>query len=234
MSSHWDEFAKSLVEESVPRRESLRRMGAVLAGAVLSPLGLGTAFAGTKSRGQDLCKTFCNQCAKSRRSNCLYFCQACNNSPSRLCGDCWSGFRCCGTGETCCGSDGCRNLTNDVNSCGACYNYCADPGPFEYGACIDGRCEYWCVEGAVICDGVCSRLDWDPDNCGVCGNVCPASAPLCIAGVCSECHHGSTNCGGYCAFLQSDPRNCGACGFVCLGNSCVDGVCDYGSPPSDW
>jgi hypothetical protein len=41
MERFYDEFSKSLAA-SVPRRESLRRMGAVLAGMVLSPLGLGT------------------------------------------------------------------------------------------------------------------------------------------------------------------------------------------------
>ena len=45
MDHLFDEFSKSLAE-SVPRRESLRRLGAVFAGAVLSPLGMGTAWAG--------------------------------------------------------------------------------------------------------------------------------------------------------------------------------------------
>jgi len=42
MTYHWDEFSKSLDDKSVPRRESLRRLGAVFAGAVLSPLALDT------------------------------------------------------------------------------------------------------------------------------------------------------------------------------------------------
>ena len=45
MDDLFDEFSKSLAE-SVPRRESLRRLRVVLAGAVLSPLGLGAAWAG--------------------------------------------------------------------------------------------------------------------------------------------------------------------------------------------
>ena len=45
MGHLFDEFSKSLAE-SVPRRESLRRLGAVFAGAVLGPLVLGTAWAG--------------------------------------------------------------------------------------------------------------------------------------------------------------------------------------------
>ena len=47
MNHPFDEFSKSL-SEPVPRRESLRRLGAVFAGALLSPfaLGLGAAEAG--------------------------------------------------------------------------------------------------------------------------------------------------------------------------------------------
>jgi hypothetical protein len=48
MTNPWDEFSKSLVETSVPRRETLRLLGAALAGAFLSPLGAGTErFANT-------------------------------------------------------------------------------------------------------------------------------------------------------------------------------------------
>jgi hypothetical protein len=231
MTHQFDEFTKSLAEESLPRRESLRRLGFVLAGAVLSPLGLGTAFAGKKARTHDPCKSFCNQCPKSRRSNCLTACRACGNDPTRLCTDCWS-YACCNSGQSCCGTT-CRNLGNDFDHCGACYNFCDAPAPFENGACIDGRCEYWCVEGAVVCDGVCSLLDRDSNNCGACGHVCPASTPACLNGVCSECPAGSTNCGGYCANLLWDTYNCGACGYACPGTPCVEGVCDFGVPPPE-
>src|SRR5262249_12174792 len=43
-----DEFSKSLAE-SLPRRESLRRLGAVFAGAVLGPLGLETAWRASRT-----------------------------------------------------------------------------------------------------------------------------------------------------------------------------------------
>ncbi len=228
MTNRWDEFSKSLADKSVPRRQSLRLLGAALAGALLSPLGVGTAWAG----GPDPCKSFCNQCPKSRRSNCLFACRACNNDPSRLCGHCW-GFACCDSGETCCGNT-CHDLADDIDHCGACYNDCGEPSPYENGACVDGQCFYWCVQGAVVCDGRCSRLDSDPENCGACGNVCPDATPLCSGGTCSACYPGSTNCGGYCAFLAFDPFNCGACGFVCPGTGCADGQCDFGSPPTEW
>ena len=45
MDHLFDEFSESLAG-SMPRHESLRRLRVVLAGAVLSPLGLGAAWAG--------------------------------------------------------------------------------------------------------------------------------------------------------------------------------------------
>ena len=39
MTHHWDEFSKSLADDSLPRRQALRWLGAALAGAVLSPFG---------------------------------------------------------------------------------------------------------------------------------------------------------------------------------------------------
>src|SRR5262245_49703710 len=108
MDHPFDEFSKSLAE-SVPRRESLRRLGAVLAGALLGPLALGpgAASAGPESKGkrprrplriapqaatkaagqpggQDRCKTFCNHCSKAQQNQCLTVCRACNNDPVRL------------------------------------------------------------------------------------------------------------------------------------------------------
>ena len=206
MTRHWDEFSKSLAEKSVPRRESLRLLGAALAGAILSPLGLETAWAA----GADPCKSFCNRCPKSRRSSCLANCRACNSDPSRLCGDC--------------GSIVC----------------CDEPAPYENGACVDGQCTYWCVDGAAACGGgPCIPLWADPNNCGACGNVCPDTAPVCIDGVCSPnpCGGGEVYCphapvGPGCTDLRYDSYNCGACGIVC-GGPCNDGVC-YSEPPSDW
>jgi hypothetical protein len=206
MSHQWDELSKSLAEESLPRRESLRRIGAVLAGAVLSPLGLGTAW----GAGKDRCKVFCNQCPRSRRSNCLYACRNCSNDPSRLCGDCWSGWSC-------------PDFANDVRNCGACGSVCW-PGPFEDSACFDGACVYTCVEGAVYCDGFCTFLRWDPNNCGACGNVCPADT-ACSGGVCGECGGEQVNCGGECVYLSSDQQHCGTCFNDCGSFRCVEGVC---------
>ena len=66
MSHQRDDFSKSLVEDSMPRRQSLRLLGAAIAGAVFSPLG--TAWGAST----DPCKAYCNQCSnKTQRNQCL-------------------------------------------------------------------------------------------------------------------------------------------------------------------
>jgi hypothetical protein len=231
MTDHWDEFSKAFAEP-LPRRESLRRLGAVLTGAVLSPLGLGTASA----RGPDPCKTFCNQCPKSQRSRCLTACNACNKDPSRLCGSCGS-YVCCGSGRTCCNGY-CTDVADDVLNCGACGFMCDPPGPYEFGACIDGECTYVCADGTVDCNGTCTFLASDPYNCGACGFVCGPPGPnefgACIDGRCeSSCIDGAVDCGGTCTFLDSDPANCGACGNVCGESTpyCSFGECIRADEP---
>jgi len=237
MDHLFDEFSKSL-SESLPRRESLRRLGAVFAGAVLSPLGLPTAWAGRA----DPCKAFCQCRNNSQQNQCLAACQKCNHDTSRLAGSCGS-YTCCSIasckgvcsnlmsnpncgacgndcrtyGETCCGSY-CADLANDVFNCGACGTACDPPLPGEVVACISGTCIYDCAPGAVDCSGTCTFLDSDPENCGACGNVCPHSAPVCFAGGCT------TGCVPYCPELWCGGDGCGgACGFCPDGWGCYDG-----------
>jgi hypothetical protein len=247
MSHQWDDFSKSLAEVAVPRRQTLRLLGAAIAGAVFSPLG--TAWAA----GPDPCKAFCNRCSnKTQRNQCLAACRACNGDTARLGGYC-GGFVCCQTaacsgvcsdlrsdpncgacgnncrdfGETCCGSY-CADLANDFDNCGGCGAGCAYPGQLEDGACVDGHCAYSCVPGAIDCDGICTSVDSDPDNCGACGNVCPGPNPYCSQGVCGSCVGwcpegwcGGDGCGGICG-CPAD--------YFCVGdglNLCVpcDGAC---------
>ena len=110
---------------------------------------------------------------------------------------------------------------------GACGFACDAPGPYEDGACVDGTCLYQCVQGATRCNGACTPVLADPNNCGACGNVCRGSTPYCHQGTCSECYPGTANCGyGYCSDLAWDNANCGACGVVCPWNTyCLAGAC---------
>src|SRR4051794_6236611 len=101
MTHRWDEFSKALAEP-IPRRESLRQLGAVLAGAVLGPLAAGTAWAGVKRPppAKDPCKAFC-KCRNTRQQNaCLAACKTCNGDTRRLCGACGNSY--------------CTDLANDV------------------------------------------------------------------------------------------------------------------------
>jgi hypothetical protein len=225
MDHLFDEFSKSLAE-SVPRRESLRRLGAVFAGAVLTPLGLETAWARPKLRGAgtDPCKTFCKCSNKTQQSQCLNACRACNSDTSRVCGSCGS-YVCCAAGQSCC-SGHCTNPNNDVHNCGGCGRQCAAPSPNEVVTCVGGLCVYGCVSGAVDCNGTCTFLGSDPANCGACGNICAAATPYCNGGKCSACSAGLTDCAGVCADLANDVDNCGACGVVCdVFSTCTGGVC---------
>jgi hypothetical protein len=218
-----DELSK-LLAVSVSRRESLRSIGVVLAGAALSPLGLGTAWAARPDR----CTAFCRWCStKKKRNQCLAACRACNGNTSRLCGSCGA-YACCATGTACCNGY-CADLDNDFDHCGGCGAWCDDPAPYEEGACVGGECVYACVAGAIVCNGTCTDLNSDPYNCGACGYVC--STGRCEHGACVPCPAGMTVCSGVCVYLPEDPQNCGSCGNVCpLGTSCLGGACQPNDP----
>jgi hypothetical protein len=167
-----DEFSK-LLAESVSRRESLRTIGVVLAGAALSSLGLRTAWAA----GPDRCTAFCRWCpTKNKRNQCLEACRACNGNTSRLCGSCGA-YACCPTGATCCNGI-CADLNSDADNCGVCGNVCPASAPI----CTQGICS-GCQGGTTNCGGACIDTNWDGNNCGACGNVCPPQF-ACSFGVC--------------------------------------------------
>ena len=124
---------------------------------MLTPLGLPTASAGHHSKRQtNLCKSFCKCSNRKQQDQCLKVCNACGKDPSRLGGSCGNYF-CCAAGQTSCGNY-CADLGIDPYNCGTCRYACEPPGPFEYGACINGRCEYTCAEGAVDCGGYVATL----------------------------------------------------------------------------
>jgi hypothetical protein len=236
MIHQWDEFSK-LLAEPVPRRESLRRFGVVLAGAVLSPLG--TAWAAAKRRGKIAtgkasCQTFCKCRNKRQQDACLAACLACGGDTRRISGACGSYF-CCGNGQISCG-DYCANIARDVYNCGACGHVCMPPGPNELVACNNGRCIYQCLQEAVRCNGTCTFLNSDHDNCGACGHVCPTSAPYCNQGVCFDpgCAPGLSWCPQGCLDLMNDTYNCGACEHQCApAEFCAGGFCQ-GIGGGDW
>jgi hypothetical protein len=169
-----DEFSK-LLAESVSRRESLRSIGVVLAGAALSTLGLGTAWAARPDR----CGAFCRWCrTKAQRNQCLAACRACNGNTSRLCGSCGA-YTCCGMGTVCCNGT-CTNVNSDPANCGACEYVCAASAPI----CNQGICS-GCPASSTNCFGVCTNVAFDTQNCGGCGIVC-GGGQTCSGGVCQD------------------------------------------------
>ncbi len=69
------------------------------------------------------------------------------------------------------------------------------------------------------CQGGCTNLNTDANNCGSCG---------------ARCAPGQTCCGGTCIDILSDNANCGACGAACPdGHDCVNGVCYAPADPCE-
>jgi Stigma-specific protein, Stig1 len=169
-----DELSK-LLAGSVSRRESLRSMGAVLAGAVLGSLGAGMAWAARPDR----CVAFCRSCpTKKKRNQCQDACRACNGNTGRLCGSCGA-VVCCATGTTCCNGT-CTSLSSDPHNCGACGHVCAAAAPYcNQGVCISNPCP----GGGMLCGGACIDTNWDALNCGGCNIRCNPQ-DFCSFGVC--------------------------------------------------
>src|SRR4249920_110228 len=72
------------------------------------------------------------------------------------------------------------------------------------------------TNGTTLCGKTCTVTQFDPNNCGSCGTVCP-SGDSCVNGTCTSgvCNGGTTQCGDKCADTENDPVNCGSCGNAC-------------------
>jgi hypothetical protein len=169
-------------------------------------------------------------------ANCTACGDACNNYPQPKCnidgtlivfngtvrcdGDCIYETR---TDD--CGMLGCLNghCLKDI-----CPNsdMCA-PGEWcnAENICLCGRPGEACDD--TCCDGVCTNLNADPQNCGACGLTCKLNEH-CYTGSC-VCDDGFDNCDGDpgCETqLFDNSENCGACDNTCPDNStCQDLDC---------
>ena len=119
-----------------------------------------------------------------------------------------------------CGPDGCGGV------CGVCEGE---------QLCIDGACsDESCPAGTLACEGVCTELLTDADNCGNCGNACPRRPDTVTTCVDAECFLGCANQRSI--DFENDPQHCGACATACptaVGGEpwCSEGQC--GSPCAD-
>lgn len=134
----------------------------------------------------------------------------------------------CASSHCCAGV--CRDLTSDLDNCGACGNVCPS-GSNAAATCVDGACGMSCADGFTACGNACVDLGNDASNCGGCGVVCsiPNATAICEYGGCvvESCDPGLTSCGGLCNVnTATDANNCGACGNVCeAGAVCHNGSC---------
>ena len=81
-----------------------------------------------------------------------------------------------------------------------------------------------CPNGQTFCNGRCTYVANDPQNCGMCGNVCPGLL-VCVNSSCG-CPPNQTNCADICVDTNVDPNNCGSCGKACVaGQLCSAGGC---------
>gem|GEM_PF-1663180 len=85
-----------------------------------------------------------------------------------------------------------------------------------------------CISPNQVCNGVCTDVRSDANNCGSCGHACQ-SGQTCLNGVCQ----GLVNCGGELVDIRYNPRHCGGCGHACAtGQTCDNGNCTGGSCPA--
>ena len=80
-------------------------------------------------------------------------------------------------------------------------------------------CSGGCPTGLIKCNGICTDLSSDSENCGSCFHGCPAGFH-CSNSLC--CPPGSVSCGGTCCA----PGTTGCNGTCCApGSPCCGGVC---------
>ena len=149
----------------------------------------------------------------------------------------------CPAGLTSCGGL-CRDLTSNVEHCGACGNVCGLDSVCRNGTCVKVACtcEPTCASGLTWC-GACVNTATDEANCGACGTACApgqvCSNGTCIAGTActtpADCPGSDDDCqsrtctNGVCGVLHSGD------GATCAGGNgtCVDGICTSTCPGAD-
>ena len=230
----FDQLTKGLASANVTRRGALRLLATTLLGGALASVpGVGRiagesgeaqaatcANGGQSCTAQKCCRGF--TCLVDQTSGTEKFCcpttQVCGQTCCPTGGVCVDRQCICNNGTTRCidpnnlfDIGACRNLQNDNDNCGACFNACK------------------IMAGEACCSGVCKNLLEDEKNCGACGNSCGANA-TCIAGVCCP---NTRVCGNTCLVTACDPLQCqrcapdqGRCVSTCTAQeTCIAGVC---------
>ena len=171
------------------------------------PIGIGLECCGEISPGSTGF-TYCQAGEKCcRDADGVAFCcptsQDCR--PDHTCASCPADRQC---GSTCCGPE--EICTSPVaGTCAPC------PAP---GKKCGATC---CAGGQDCCDGVCTDILLNKDNCGSCGHHCPDDGVRlgsCCLGVC--CSPGATCEDGVCLSCEPGGGTCPT-GQQCCGGSCI-------------
>ena len=206
-------------------------------------------------RGETGCPA--DRCAV-QYANSFFHCGGCGLACDFLAADVCAGGACqctvgavpgpeCTGGDTCCPTQGCRNLQNDLAFCGSCGNDCTALYGARVDSCATGVCSCGggaaCADGETCCGGGCVNLLIDANNCGSCGTVCALdfASSGCAMGACAieTCAMGRDDCDGNaltgCETDLSLAASCGACGVGCSPNATCGAwiglficVCDRG------
>ena len=114
---------------------------------------------------------------------------------------------------------------------GLCYT-CGPAAPAGHPPLCGQVC---CSAGQDCCNGTCTTLSTDVNNCGSCGNVCTTTVAnataTCTNGVCGfTCNAGSLVCGNNCCGSDQGCRTNGTCcnlkgGFCTKATDCCQGGC---------
>ncbi len=140
--------------------------------------------------------------------------QACNNNNACTTNDtCSAAGYCVGTPVVCsssgnpCYPNVCNSQTGiceQVPACrpDACHtascNYILNPPsggesspictytPKTFGACVGEENGSQCSDGSTCCNGQCTSLTCDANNCGACGHVCQSPTPYCVNSQCTD------------------------------------------------
>jgi len=158
---------------------------------------------------------------------------------SNNCINFFGGFEClCGPGFQDLGF-GCVDINECANgfNCGNgfCSNFIGsfecvcDPGfaphPISRVCQLVDECQAGFLEDFRWCNGQCSHLPSDPNNCGFCGRTCFDNT-FCDNGSCACDNDALTYCNSTCVNTETNTQHCGRCNSRCpTGAGCVNGSC---------
>jgi hypothetical protein len=138
-------------------------------------------------------------------------------------------------GKSCCGANGCHDLTSEVANCNMCGNQCMEANATA--KCMASSCQVaMCNNGWGDCDGSAANgcetnLTNTVAHCNSCGNNCngnnwsQVSGYTCASGMCGigGCNANFADCDGTAANgcevnLTNTTNHCGSCGKNCGNN----------------